>query len=147
MFFARWIFVTVVVGVVMLVPVGVSAFGNNPPVSVQSCAVHADNNAAAAFLSPFNPIPWLSTDLLLSFVNNTPLSATHVEFLITYDGQIDRVESFGTFAPGTRVYRTTSLPPFIDPSHVSCSVARVDFGDGSSWNAGSPARKTARRAL
>jgi hypothetical protein len=126
-----------------LVPKQAPAFEIIPPVSVKACGVAAVSNAAVAFSSPFYGMPWISTDLVLSFVNDAKVAATHVEFVISYDGDIDRVESSGTFAPGAQMRRTTALPPFVDPKHVSCRIARVDFSDGTSWRSGPSGKKPA----
>jgi len=120
-------------------PLAASALGYTPPVSVKKCSVDGRDPAP---IQAFAPNPWFSGYVRLSFVNNTPVTATNIELTVSYDGEVEDLDSVGTFAPGARIERWISLAPFVWPDDVTCSVVRINFIDGTSWKRGSPGRGT-----
>jgi hypothetical protein len=121
-------------------PLPASALGFTPPVSVQKCSVDGRDPSP---ITSYNPNPWFSGYVRLRFVNNTPVTATNIDLAISYDGEVEDLNSVGTFAPGARIERWVSLAPFVWPDDVTCSVVRIDFSDGTSWKRGSPGHATA----
>ncbi len=118
-------------------PLAASALGFAPPVSVKKCAVDGRDPSP---ITSYNPNPWFSGYVRLSFVNDTPLTATKIDLLVSADGEVEDLDAAGSFAPGARIERWVSLAPFVWPGDVTCTVVRIDFSDGTSWKRGSPSQ-------
>ncbi len=103
-------------------------------VAVTSCSAETQAPALTTGFVPVFATPFSNVNL--SFVNNASVPATNVELLVTVDGATSRIDTAGTFSPGTRIDRSTSaIPAYLNASDVTCSIAKVDFKDGTSWNA------------
>jgi hypothetical protein len=113
-------------------PLAASALETNAPVVVTSC--NAETQAAASSV-PFVIPSFTDGNVHVSFTNTAAVPATNVEFLLSYNGTQQRLDSAGTFSPGTRIDKDAAIAPFVGAGDVTCRVAKVDFSDGTSWNA------------
>jgi len=74
--------------------------------------------------------------LLVTFVNDSPLTATDVRFTAHYANSTQTFEEAGTFSTGTSV--TQNFTPSNNPEFngsAACAVQSVTFSDGSTWQA------------
>jgi hypothetical protein len=113
-------------------PLAASALETNAPVAVTSC--DAQTQAAVSSV-PFVTPSFADGNVHLSFTNTSAVPATNVEFLLSYNGTQQRVDTAGTFSQGTRIDKDAAIAPFVGAGDVTCRVAKVDFSDGTSWNA------------
>jgi hypothetical protein len=120
-------------------PLAASALQVTPPVAVTSC--QADVQAISP-ITAYAPNPWQGGNVRLSFVNTTPVTATNVELLLAYNGTEERIDTAGTFSPGIQIARDAAIAPYVSANDVTCSVAKVQFSDGTSWSALAAAPKT-----
>jgi hypothetical protein len=111
-----------------------AAAATGSPVSVTSCILTSVNNDGG------NIIPATSrfhaSDASISFVNQSPLTATDVRFAVSYAGSTQVLEDTGTFSSGTTI--TKNFTPSGNSSYngpAECTVQSVTFSDGSSWQA------------
>lgn len=124
-------------------PLAASAVVTNPPVAVTSCS--AETQAAATSV-PFVTPSFTDGDVHVSFTNTSAVPATNVEFLLSYNGTQQYLDTAGTFAQGARIDKDAAIAPFVAAGDLTCRVAKVDFSDGTSWNALAAAPKnTAQR--
>jgi len=113
-------------------PLAASALETNPPVAVTSC--NAETQAAATSV-PFVTPSFTDGNVHVSFTNTSAVPATNVEFLLSYNGTQQYLDSAGTFSQGARIDKNAAIAPFVSAGDVTCRVAKVDFSDGTSWNA------------
>jgi hypothetical protein len=128
-----------------LVPVAASAQQTAytaAPVTVKSCSLNAGD-----IVTPYASAIRTSDGLNVAFVNTTGTPVTKIEFVAKYNGQAETVEDAGSFAPNVAVAH--DLHAFNDAVYsggaASCTVSKVDFSDGSSWQA--PATNVASAPL
>ena len=114
---------------------GSPASAATPPVSVVSCD-YSSLQGSGGMLIP-ETAPFQTSNLRISFVNDAPLAATNVRFVVGYDGRTQIVEDTGTFSTGTPI--TQDFIPAANLRYngsATCSVQSVTFSDGSTWSAG-----------
>jgi hypothetical protein len=111
---------------------GSPAMAAAPPVSVVSCDYTSLQGDGVLFVPETAPI--VTSNVLLTFVNNAPLTATDVHFAVRYDNSTQIVDETGTFSSGTPITRdfTPSTDLYYNGS-AACSVQSVTFSDGSTW--------------
>ena len=119
------------------IPAAALAQNTAAPVSVAACQAYAGQ--------PLSPVAFINTGITsgnlgsytIGFVNEANVAANHVGLDVSYAGSTQRVDERGTFAPNTRIDKTITGLSFLgySGSDSSCSVAEVDFVDGTSWHA------------
>jgi hypothetical protein len=112
-------------------PLAASAVETSQPIAVTSCSV----DTQAQTFSAYGQTPAQFGNVYLSFTNNASVAATNVELLVAVNGNEQRIDTAGTFAPGIRIDRITSAAPYLNANDVTCRIAKVDFSNGTSWNA------------
>jgi hypothetical protein len=115
---------------------------SNSPVSVTSCSVAADNTTPSRIDFPIafgGPASFYGSNqqaYALSYVNKGAVPATAVVLALSDGNGTQNVISKGTFAPGVQIARNfTATAQGAARENASCSVAEVDFADGTSWKA------------
>ncbi len=102
------------------------------PVSVNTCTLNAGD-----ILTPYPSTVRNSAGLNVSFTNTSSAPIAGVEIVANYNGQTETIDDRGTFAPNAVVNHDLAM--FRDAVYsggaAACSVAKVDFADGSSWAA------------
>jgi hypothetical protein len=124
------------------------AQGANVPISIDRCAPLLQPSAAPSsqpsFMGiPIGPVTATSTGMRITFVNDSGKVAKLVNFAVDSNGNQFVIRDVGTFSPGVQIdhqYRNGAgqgfiLPAFIAPN-VKCSVASVEFADGTLWRHG-----------
>ena len=141
---------------VVLTAATLTANAKGAPVTINSCGPIMQPQQTFVFQSPppsFMGVPIASTSsgMAITFVNESKIVATLVNFDVNNNGNHFVIRDVGTFSPGVTInhtYRNGNgqsyiLPSFITP-HVQCRVASVTFADGSIWRHG---KHTAPAAL
>jgi hypothetical protein len=105
-----------------------------PPVSVVSCEYNSQQlSAASTGIEQNAPNP--TSNLRISFVNQSPLEATDVRFAVSYAGVTQLIDDNGRFATGTPIthdFQPVAAGAF-DSAGAQCTVESVTFADGSTW--------------
>jgi hypothetical protein len=126
------------VGLLLAAPAAASAQQtaySTSPVTVKACNVSVSD-------APYSAGPYSISagygiahrSLELSFVNTGNVPASKVTFLVNDGGKSQQIEDRGTFTPGIRIDR--DLSDVALGNSANCSVAEVDFADGTSWRSG-----------
>lgn len=111
---------------------GSPAMAAATPVSVVSCDYTSLQGDGVQLVPETAPI--VTNNVRLTFVNNTPLTATDVHFAVRYGDSTQIVDETGTFSSGTPI--TRNVLPSIDLYYngsATCGVQSVTFSDGSTW--------------
>jgi len=101
------------------------------PISISSC----DYTTYDVPPIPATPLLRHGT-LLITFTNQTPVTATDVRFAVRYTSGTQVVDEGGKFSSGTPI--TKDVDPSTGPGYhgpAACSVESVTFSDGSTWQA------------
>jgi hypothetical protein len=123
-------------------PVAASAQTSSAPITITSCRVQQYQGVQnRRFWYPWSSRPYGSiyTDgLEISYVNQSPLTASRVVFSVNYRGDIEHVVDAGTFSSGVSIDHTfgqfTGLA-FLGTRPNSCRVAAVRYTNGTAWRA------------
>ncbi|MGH7661415.1 MAG: hypothetical protein ACRENA_10950 [Vulcanimicrobiaceae bacterium] len=110
------------------------------PVSVQVCQL---DMAWGPPMAPAAPGP-LVQGVSVKFVNDASIAATSVVFKVTYNGRTDTIVDKGKFSPGVPIvarFNNFARLDYWRPEPDACSLAEVDFADGTVWR---PAAKSAK---
>jgi hypothetical protein len=113
----------------------VVAFGNGP---IAITSFHIDESyqagVAGGELDPASQ-PGIES-VRLKFTNTGVVPATVVKFVVSDDRATRVIVDKGTFSPGVQIDHNfvTGDGQDVRPN-VTCTVAEVDFADGSSWRA------------
>jgi hypothetical protein len=102
------------------------------PVSVQICRL---DMAWQSPMGPGAPGP-LIAGVTLKFVNDASVVATAVVFKVTHDGRTDTITDKGKFSPGIPIqarFENFARLDYWRPEPDACSLAEVDFADGTVW--------------
>jgi hypothetical protein len=86
-------------------------------------------------MAPSAPGPLIS-GVSVKFVNDASVVATSVVFKVTYNGRTDTIRDTGKFSPGVPIQARFSNFARLDywrPEPDACSLAEVDFADGTVW--------------
>ena len=70
--------------------------------------------------------------LEVSFVNHAPVAAKDVRITVNFAGATQTIDDRGTFSPNVAIEHTFAPIGFGDGA-AQCSVASVDFADGTNW--------------
>ena len=148
--FARNIAAMLTCAIAIASPLHVSGQGVAPPVTIDTCAPLLTPNASASSAPSFmgislSSVTSTSTGMHIVFVNDSHQVAKLVNFEVVSNGNRFIVRDVGTFSPGVSIdhqYRNGAgqgfiLPSFIAPN-VTCSIASVEFADGTLWRPGQP---------
>ena len=112
------------------------------PISVTSCSPNAGD-----IVTPYPSAIRTSNGLAIRFANTSGNAVTDVQFVARYNGRTETIDDKGAFAPGAVVNH--DLHAFDDGVYsggdASCTVSKVDFADGTSWQA--PATNVASAPL
>jgi hypothetical protein len=104
-----------------------------PPVSVVACD-YSTVDSTGGLIFP-GTAPYQTSNLRISFVNQAPVTATNVRFIVRYADRTQVIEDAGTFSSGTPI--TQDFTPATNApyggSSAQCSVESVTFSDGSTW--------------
>jgi len=110
----------------------------NSPIAVKSCSIN-EGDIVTPYPSPIRT----ATGLSVTFSNTTSSPVSDVEFVIGYNGQSETVDDKGTFSPNVTIDHNLNV--FNDAVNsggsANCTVAKVDFADGTTWLA--PATRVA----
>jgi hypothetical protein len=104
------------------------------PVSVVSCD-YSSVQAVPAMTGISESAPLQTSNLRISFVNQSPLEATDVRFAVNYGGITQIIDDNGRFATGTPIvhdFQPVATGSY-DAAGAACAVESVTFADGSTW--------------
>jgi hypothetical protein len=108
------------------------------PISVKSCSIN-EGDIVTPYPSPIRT----ATGLNVTFSNTSSAPVSNVQFVIGYNGQSETVDDKGTFSPNVTIAHDLRI--FNDAVNsggsANCTVAKVDFADGTTWQA--PASRVA----
>jgi hypothetical protein len=102
------------------------------PVSVVSCSSYSLPRDGAMLIPQTAPAQF--NTLRITFVNQAPLTATGVRFLVQYSDHAQVIEDTGKFSSGVSItndFTPADYLPYNGPA--ACSVQSVTFSDGSTW--------------
>ncbi len=116
-------------------------YGAASPVAIANCTAFAGTPLAAGATLGFANFGSYN----VGFINGANVAAKHVGIDVNDGGTVQRIDENGSFASGTRIDKDALQQTYggAYAGKLDCSVAEVDFVDGSSWHA---ARATALRA-
>jgi hypothetical protein len=121
-----------ITGALTLAAAGSPVMAATAPVNVVSCDYSSLPRDGSMLIPQTAPIQYSA--LRITFVNQTPLTATDVRFAVRYGDRTQIVEDTGTFSTGTSItqdFTPSDYLPYNGPA--ACSVQSVTFGDGSTW--------------
>ncbi|MDB5072599.1 MAG: hypothetical protein JWM87_3710 [Candidatus Eremiobacteraeota bacterium] len=122
-----------VAGLLTLAAAGAPAMAATPaPVSVVSCSSYSLPRDGAMLIPQTAPAQF--NTLRITFVNQAPLTATDVRFVVQYSGHAQVIEDTGKFSSGVSIsndFTPADYIPYNGPA--TCSVQSVTFSDGSTW--------------
>jgi hypothetical protein len=101
------------------------------PVNVGACEVSSIDEHVGG--TGYFTLDLPQRNLHLSFTNTGKVPATKVSFLVN-DGTSHQIDDRGTFSPGATIDREIRDTTASEGS-AQCTVADVQFADGSSWHA------------
>jgi hypothetical protein len=108
------------------------------PIAVKSCSINE-----GSIVTPYPGPIRTATGLNVTFSNASSAPVSNVEFVIGYNGQSETVDDKGTFSPNVTIDH--NLKVFNDAVNSggspNCTVSKVDFADGTTWQA--PASRVA----
>ena len=114
-----------------------AAYGAPAPVAIAACSTFAGTPvSSSAFGTTIGFANFGSYSV--SFVNRSNIAAKHIALDIDSGRAVQRIDENGSFAPGMRIDKDGSQPFYatgFDGRKPHCSVAEVDFVDGSTWHA------------
>ena|SRR5579872_4687245 len=102
------------------------------PVSVQICRLEM---AWGPPMAPAAPGPLIS-GVSVKFVNDASVVATSVVFKVTNNGRTATIRDSGKFSPGVTIqarFMNFAGLDFWRAEPDACSLAEVDFADGTVW--------------
>jgi hypothetical protein len=99
------------------------------PIGVTRCDVVASTPAL-----PFDAMssPAVNT-LEVSFVNHAAIVAKDVRITVSFEGSTQTIDDRGTFSPNIAIDHSFGPTATYGGGAAQCSVASVQFADGTSW--------------
>ena len=106
------------------------------PVAIVDCAPAAGQYNVGPTQAVGNPVIPVSgsSDLAITFLNQSPQVVTSIELALTADGRTENVTETGALAPNAEAsYQIAG--DVLDASNAQCAVIGVTYADGSTWHA------------
>jgi hypothetical protein len=103
------------------------------PVAIGACSVSSTTETIAG--QPYFTLTIPQRNLSFSFVNNGKVPATKVTLVVDDGASPRQIEDRGTFSPRVRIDRRLYDATAANDGPATCTVAEVQFSDGSSWHA------------
>jgi len=103
------------------------------PVAINDCNVSSTTQTIAG--SPYVTLEIPQRNLAYDFVNHGSVPATKVTLIVDDGSSSRRIEDRGTFSPGVRIDRRLFDATASYDGAAKCSIAEVQFADGSAWQA------------
>jgi hypothetical protein len=107
-------------------------------VSLTACNVN-ESFEGLGFNGPYSfrtGVPQPTTDIALSYVNKANVPAKNITFAVKDGAYTQNIVAKGMFAPGVQIDKSFTADSEIGARpDAACTVAEVDFADGSVWHA------------